>query len=78
VKPGGLPGIARPPLFGTVTARLDSTDPRDVYRVVVPAGRTITATVASKEHLGPSLWSASIRSVRGSKRRRAAPPFGVA
>jgi hypothetical protein len=73
IKAGGVFGAARPPLADAVSARLDSIeDPRDVYRVIVPPGASITATLAPAGPLSMSVWNASTRSVRGPKSHRIA------
>jgi len=47
-----------------ITAYLDENeDPGDVYRVVIPAGKTVTATVAGSTNLGTILWSPQARTV---------------
>ena len=70
IAPGRLFAQGRPPLT-TVTKRstrftagLDlNEDPTDVYRLVIPARRTLTATIAGSTNLGVILWRASTRSV---------------
>jgi hypothetical protein len=47
-----------------ISASLDQNeDPEDVYRVVVAAGRTFTATVTPTTNLGVILWSPSAKTV---------------
>jgi hypothetical protein len=47
-----------------ITAYLDQyEDPGDVYRVVIPARKTLTATVAGDANLGTILWSSAARTV---------------
>jgi len=73
ISAGGVFGAARPPLSGPITARLDSIeDPRDVYRIIVPAGATMRATVTPGGPLGLSIWNATTRSVQGPKSHRIA------
>ena len=70
IAAGRLFASGRPPLTtlakrtATVTAYLDENeDPGDVYRVVIPAGKTLTATVAGSTNLGTILWSSAARTV---------------
>lgn len=54
------PALARNASFG---ARLDVTeDPEDVYRVVIPPGKTLVARVSGAD-LGLALWRSSARTV---------------
>ena len=47
-----------------ISASLDQNeDPEDVYRVVVPAGRTFVATVTPTTNLGVILWSPAAKTV---------------
>jgi hypothetical protein len=47
-----------------ISASLDQNeDPEDVYRVVIPAGHTLTATVTPTTNLGVILWSPSAKTV---------------
>ncbi len=49
-----------------ISARLDAIeDPTDVYRLVVPAHRTLTATVTGTSNMGAILWRAGARTVLG-------------
>ena len=79
VKAGGLFSDATTPITGpgkggaSFRARLDVTeDPEDVYRVFVPAGRTVRVTVAPDADVDVDLWKQSASSVflRGAARRR--------
>ena len=79
VKANGLFRQANAPLTrpgrgsATLRARLDATeDPEDVYRVWVPAGRRVTATVAAEGTISVDLWRGSVPSVlvEGVTRRR--------
>ena len=77
VRPSGFFTAAVPPLTPgtTLTASLDGVDdPRDVYRVAVPAGRTLRAVVGAADGapLAVSLWRTGTRSVAetGAVRRR--------
>ncbi len=57
----------------TVRARLDAIeDPRDVYRVLVPAGKTIQITVTPDNPVDVFLWRQKTRSVLGRKSNRLA------
>ena len=50
-----------------ISASLDQNeDPEDVYRVVVPAGRTFVTTVTPTTNLGVILWSPSAKTVFAS------------
>jgi subtilisin family serine protease len=79
VRPGGLFRQATPPITrpnhgrAALTARLDSTeDPEDVYRIWVPAGRTLVATLRPNGDVQLAAWGAKTRSVfeRGAALRR--------
>lgn len=70
VRAGGVFAEAKPVLIGRrhpstrVLARLDiDEDPDDVYRVVVPAGRTLDVTVRSPGDVGLIVWRLATRSV---------------
>ena len=57
----------------TVRARLDAIeDPRDVYRVLVPAGKTIQITVTPDNPVDVFLWKQNTLSVLGRKSNRLA------
>ena len=67
---GRLFASGRPPLTtiakrtAKIAAQLDANeDPSDVYRVVIPAGKKLTATVAGSTNLGTILWSQTARTV---------------
>ena len=63
---GGIFPVEKPAVEGSLRARLDeSEDPRDVYRLVVPAGATVTLTVKAGANLGLSLWRSGTESVLG-------------
>ncbi len=65
VKANGVFVEATPALARTASfqARLDVTeDPEDVYRVVVPAGKTVVARVSGAD-LGLALWRSSAKTV---------------
>jgi hypothetical protein len=56
----------------TVRARLDLwEDPRDVYRVWVPPGRRVTATVRSAQDVDLEMWSGEAEAVSGQGADRA-------
>jgi hypothetical protein len=70
IAAGRLFASGRPPLTTIakqttkITAQLDENeDPSDVYRVVIPAGKTLTATVAGSTNLATILWSQAARTV---------------
>ena len=70
VRPGGLYDNSVPPLTtlskrtATVQARADRTeDPRDVYRVWLPKGRTVTAAINADTNLDLGLWKQGTISV---------------
>lgn len=70
VVEGGVFPDPKPPVAGAVRARLDeSEDPRDVYRLVVPARSSVTLTLRPGTNLGLSLWRAGTDSVLGSPGR---------
>jgi hypothetical protein len=55
----------------TLSARLATIeDGHDVYRLHVPAGRTVTVTVVPDADVHLALWSARARTVLGSKKLR--------
>jgi hypothetical protein len=79
IAPGRLFASGRTPITtlakrsARFTAALDvNEDPGDVYRVVVPAGRTLTATIAGSTNVGTILWSSRARSIfaEGSTAKR--------
>ncbi|MSO95098.1 MAG: hypothetical protein EXQ81_04805 [Thermoleophilia bacterium] len=70
VRPGGLYDTSIPPLTtparrtSTIRARLDRVeDPRDVYRVWLPRGGRVTATVTTTATVDLSLWKQGTVSV---------------
>jgi hypothetical protein len=70
VKPGGLFRSGTPPLTSRAKAKaslratLDVTeDPVDVYRVWVPAARTVTVSARSAREVRVRLWKPATRSV---------------
>jgi serine protease len=67
-------GITRPGRGrAALTARLDETeDPEDVYRVWIPAGRTLVATLRANADVQLAAWGPKTRSVfeRGAALRR--------
>jgi hypothetical protein len=70
VAPGRLFATGSAPLTtlakrsATITASLDQNeDPEDVYRVVIPAARTFTATVTATTNIGVILWSSAAKTV---------------
>jgi hypothetical protein len=70
VKANGLFKTAKPFLIqpGKLSAKLSATmdyaeDPEDVYRIVVPAHRTVTVTMAPKADLSLGLWGPKTRTV---------------
>ena len=70
VRPGGLYDNSLPPLTtpsrrtATVQARVDrAEDPRDVYRVWLPKGRVVTATLTADTNLDAGLWKQGTVSV---------------
>jgi len=79
VKAGGLFSNATPPLTrpghgqSTTRARLDYTeDPEDVYRVYVPAGRTIFVRAVGDDDVNIEMWRPGTKSVyeRGAAQQR--------
>lgn len=79
VKAGGISRTATPPLTtprrarGTLGARLDaSEDPEDVYRVWVPARRTVRFATAAAQDVDLDIWRPTTASVlvEGAARRR--------
>jgi hypothetical protein len=79
VKPGGLFRTGTAPLTSpsqgsaTIKARLDFTeDPEDVYRVWVPAHKTVTITVKGTDNVDLQAWRASTHSTaeRGAAAKR--------
>lgn len=67
VTAGGLFTGAKPELLGLLRARIDEAeDPRDVYRLVVPAGETARISLRPRANLGLNLWSADTTSVRAT------------
>jgi subtilisin family serine protease len=70
VKPGGLFATGQPAVTtpakpsASLSARLDVTeDPRDVYRVFVPAHKTVALQVRGSENLDLQLWKPTTKSV---------------
>jgi hypothetical protein len=79
VQPGRVLGKADPPLTAPgratagVDARLDAVeDPRDVYRVFVPAGQTVEIVVVPHGRVDVALWSPRTRTVSGPRSNRLA------
>lgn len=79
VRPGGLLEPGRQPLtapaslVAAISARLDTVeDPRDAYRVYVPPGRRVDASLRSRGDLVLELWRPETPSldVQGSVRTR--------
>ena len=79
LKAGGISRTATPPLTtprrsrGALAARLDaSEDPEDVYRVWVPARRTVRLATAGAQDVDLDLWRPTTASVlvEGAARRR--------
>lgn len=70
----GEPPLTRPGRGGaTVAARLSGfEDPRDVYRVFVPARRTIGVTVVPDANVNVALWKSGTKSVLGKVKNRLA------
>jgi Subtilase family len=70
----GSPGLTRPGRGRAgLTARLDDTeDPEDVYRIWVPAGRTLVATLRANADVQLAAWGPRTKSVfeRGAALRR--------
>ena len=55
---GGLFEEAKPALTSEIRGRVDeSEDPRDVYRLIVPAGATASISLRPRGDLGLNLWS---------------------
>ncbi len=72
VVAGGLFPRAKPLVSARFDALLDETeDPRDVYRVSVPAGRRLTVRVSSDDDVRVALFAASARTVVGARSRLA-------
>jgi hypothetical protein len=70
VKPNGLFHTGKPFLItpssptATLTARIDySEDPEDVYRIVVPARKTVTVTLKPSADLSLGLWGPRTQTV---------------
>jgi hypothetical protein len=64
---GSTPLITAAKRSTSISASLDQNeDPEDVYRVVVPAGRTFVTTVTPTTNLGVILWSPSAKTVFSS------------
>jgi subtilisin family serine protease len=70
VKPRALFATGRQPLnspshpTAAIRARLDSAeDPDDVYRIYVPAGRSVTVYVSADQDVDLDLWGVHTRSV---------------
>ncbi len=73
VKAGGIFSAAKPLVQGSFKARVDLTeDPADLYRVNVPAHRTLTVTLKPDANVNLELWGPQTRSVTetGDERRR--------
>jgi len=73
VEARGVFQTSKPPLTGpgrrraVLVARIDAAeDPGDVYRVFVPAGRTLQATVSPDADVGVTLWHPRTRTVSAS------------
>ncbi|MBA2331566.1 MAG: S8 family serine peptidase [Actinobacteria bacterium] len=72
VVAGGLFPRAKPLVAARFNAVLDETeDPRDVYRVSVPAGRKLTVKVSSDDDVRVALFGPTARTVVGSSGRLA-------
>jgi hypothetical protein len=74
VAPGRLFASGQPTLTTRtkLSVRLSATidrneDPSDVYRLVVPAGRKLTATVTGSTDIGATLWDGGARTVVGTR-----------
>jgi hypothetical protein len=64
IKPNKLFADPMPAISGTLRARLTAgEDPNDVYRVRVPAKRTVVATVVPDANADVELWRPWTRSV---------------
>jgi subtilisin family serine protease len=69
VTAGAMFASAKPPINGKGTnarlrARIDAAeDPRDVYRVTVPANRRVSVTLTADADLALDLWSAAAQTV---------------
>jgi hypothetical protein len=79
VKPGGLFSNGSRPLTGpgagraSVHARVDVTeDPEDVYRVWVPARKTVTVTLRGDANVDLEMWRPATRTIgeNGAARKR--------
>ena len=69
---GGLFTAAKPIVSSRFSAMLDVTeDPRDVYRVSLLRGRTLTAKVTSDDDVRVALFGPSTRTVLGTRGRLA-------
>ena len=82
VTAGAMFAAAKPTIDGAgrdarVSARVDEAeDPRDVYRVAVPAKTRLTLTLSPAASLGLSLWSDSATTVSSGTRGRLASAAG--
>jgi Subtilase family len=78
VSAGAMFARAKPAINGagknaTLRARVDAADdPRDIYRVVVPAKRTVTLAVTADADLALELWSTAATTVWTGTRGRLA------
>ncbi|MCP9486639.1 MAG: S8 family serine peptidase [Gaiellaceae bacterium MAG52_C11] len=72
VVAGGLFARAKPFVSARFQAVLDETeDPRDVYRVSVPAGRRLTVRVVADDDVRVALFGPTARTVLGTRSRLA-------
>jgi hypothetical protein len=79
VQAGTVLAGAKPPLTtpskrrATIEGRLDGAeDPRDVYRVYIPVGRTIEIKVVPDDDVTVALWDPRTKTVLGPKKYRLA------
>jgi subtilisin family serine protease len=83
VTAGALFATAKPTINGTgrnarLTARVDrAEDPRDVYRVAVPARSSVTLTLTTARDLALELWDATAGTVLTGSKGRLASSTGV-
>ncbi len=73
VVSGGVFATAKPLASVRFEALLDQVeDPRDVYRVALPAGRVLTAKVTSDDDVRVAVYGPAARTVLGARARLAA------
>ena len=69
VRPGALFPAGEPPLTtrarpsARIAGTIDAKDPRDLYRIWVPAGRVVRATVAARGDAAYRIWGPATLSI---------------